>query len=157
MAITAATVVLQFSYWFILEGAAPAEADEASGGLIAIGLSLVPVIFLVLAFGSRHLRPTSAVLRAMALFLVVGVPLAVLDVVVGLTLGYALGGLSALRTPEPSEGVVRARLIAVGAGILYLIVVRWLSPGFALFTGAVIPFALLGLADQSLEGRARLR
>jgi hypothetical protein len=156
LAITAATVLLQFSYWLILDGAAPPVADEVSGGLIALGLALVPFVFLVLAFGSRHPRAAGAVLRAMGLFLVVGVPLAVADVVVGLVLGYALGGLVALRPPAGVEGVGRARGIAVGAGIAYLIVVRLISPGFAVFTGAVLPFTVLGLADQALEGRAEL-
>ena len=147
---------MQFSYWLILDGAAPPEADEVSGGLIAFGLAIVPFVFLILAFVSRNQRSAGGVLRAMGLFLVVGVPIAVADVVVGLVLGYAVGGVAALRPPEGIPGVLRARAIAVVAGVLYLVVVRWISPGFAVFTGAVIPFAVLGLADQALEGRAEL-
>lgn len=156
MAIAAATVLLQFSYWPILTGATGLFRDDPSLGPVYLGLALVPFVFLVLAFGSRHPRASGAVLRGMGLFLLVGLPVgAMAGPLLGVPAGYAVGGITALRPPDGFSRVGRARGIAVFAGLLYLVVMAIVAPLFAAFIGAVLPFAVLGLADQGLEWRAR--
>ena len=158
LVITLATVVMQFAYWPIALGAGLAsETDEtlagASGGLLALGLAMVPFAFMALAFGSRHLRAPGAVLRAMGLFLLVGLPLAVLlNTVVGTMAGLAAGGVVALRR-EDDVHPVRWRWWAVVAATVYLMVLLVVAPEFALISGAVLPFTVLGLVDQAAETR----
>jgi hypothetical protein len=69
--------------------------------------------------------------------------------------GYAVGGITALRPPDGFARVGRTRGIAVAAGLVYLIVMAIVAPFFAAFVGAVLPFAVIGLADQALEWRAQ--
>ncbi len=73
LAITAATGVLQLSYWLVVVGTS--SVDGAGVGAIALGLGLVPFVLLATAFGSRHPRAPGAALRAMGWFLLVGLPL----------------------------------------------------------------------------------
>jgi hypothetical protein len=120
-----------------------------------LGLALVPFVFLVLAFGSFHPRASGGVLKALGLFLVVGLPLGVLGPAIGIPAGYAVGGAFALRPLEGYERVVRTRLIAVAAALLYLGIMWLLSPLFAVYVGAVLPFAVLGLSDQAMIWRSR--
>jgi hypothetical protein len=156
LAIAAATVLLQFSYWPILMGATGLFLDDRSLGPVYLGLALVPFVFLVLAFGSRHPRASGAVLRGMGLFILVGLPVgATVGPLLGVPAGFAVGGITALRPPDGFSRVGRARGIAVLAGLVYLVVVAVLAPLFAAFVGAVLPFTVLGLADQALEWRAR--
>jgi hypothetical protein len=156
LAIAAATVLLQFSYWPILTGATGLFLAERSLGPVYLGLALVPFVFLVLAFGSRHPRASGAVLRGMGLFILVGLPVgAMVGPLLGVPAGYAVGGITALRPPDGFSRVGRARGIAVLLGLVYLVVMAFVAPFFAAFVGAVLPFTVLGLADQALEWRAR--
>jgi hypothetical protein len=52
----------------------PASRTFDGGGLLAFGLALVPLAFGVLAFASRHPSAPAQVLKAMGLFIVIGVP-----------------------------------------------------------------------------------
>jgi hypothetical protein len=156
LAIAAATVLLQFSYWPVLTGATGLFIGERSLGPVYLGIALVPFVFLVLAFGSRHPRASGAVLRAMGLFLLVALPVgATVGPLLGVPAGYAVGGITALRPPDGFARVGRTRGIAVAAGLVYLIVMAIVAPFFAAFVGAVLPFAVIGLADQALEWRAQ--
>jgi hypothetical protein len=153
LALTAATIVLQFSYWTIVAGATAdpdvPEALESGAGMLAFGLAVVPFVFLVLAFASRHPRAPGAALKAMGLFLLIGLPLGLLNVVVGTAVGFAAGGVLALR---PVEGVDtrKRRWIAVLALALYLGVLLLIVPPFGLVSGAVLPLAIHGLVDQAV-------
>jgi hypothetical protein len=156
LAIAATTVLLQFSYWPILMGATGLFLEERSLGPVYLGLALVPFVFLLVAFASRHPRASGAVLRAMGLFIVVALPIgATVGPVLGVPAGFAVGGITALRPPDGFSRVGRARGIAVLAGLVYLTVMAAVAPLFAAFVGAVLPFAVLGLADQALEWRAQ--
>ncbi len=157
VAITAATVVYQFAYWLILSGATGLFLGDPHLGLVWLGLALVPFVFMVLAFGSRHPRASGAVLKAMGLFIVVGLPLGVLGPAIGIPAGTAVGGLVALRRPEEHGGVGKARGIAIALGLVYLFTMWLLAPYFGAFVGAVLPFTVLGLSDQALDWRARER
>ncbi len=154
LAIIAATAAQQFSYWFVLEGTANAEAGGV--GLLALGLALVPFVFMVLAFGSRHPNPPSAILRAMGWFIVVGVPVGLFSTVLGVAVGASLAGVVTL-APLGHVDTRRARYLAVLGLAGYLIVLLVVSPGFAIISGAVLPFAVHGLVDQAIEERAAER
>ena len=78
-AITLATLLLVPAVWSLLAGLVAVAADDdadgpAAGAAIAFGLSLIPFVFIVLAFASEHPRAPGAVLRAMGLCLLVGLP-----------------------------------------------------------------------------------
>jgi hypothetical protein len=166
LALTAATIALQFSYWAIVAGAsadpdAP-EALETGVGMLAFGLALVPFVFLVLTFASRHPRAPTATLKGMGLFLLIGLPVGLVHPAVGAAVGFAAGGVVALRSVDGVD-TRRARWIAVLALAFYLgtlIFLGTLLPalgGFALMSGAVLPFAVHGLVDQALSERAETR
>ncbi|WP_052666401.1 hypothetical protein [Nitriliruptor alkaliphilus] len=151
LAIIAASALYQFSYWPLLAGTA--VADGAGAGLIALGLALVPLVFLTAAFGSRHPNAAGATLRAMGWFLVVGLPLGVLFVpILGAAVGVALGSAVAL-APLETIATRRARYYAVAGVGVYLTVLVVLVPGFAIISAAVLPIAIHGVVDQTLEER----
>lgn len=156
LAIVAASVVLQLSYWPTVVALGAAHADDAvPTELVLFGLAFVPLVFLVLAFASRNPRAPGSVLKAMGLFLLVGLVVALLNPVVGLVAGFGAGGIVTLRPPIGSR-VGRRRVIALVAGCVYLLVILVvLDAGFfALMTGAALPFTVLGMADEVTAGRA---
>lgn len=154
LAITAATSLYQFVYWPIYAGTA---ASEGSGvGLIALGLALVPFVFLTASFATWHPNAPGATLRAMGWFLLVGLPLGVFVPLIGVSIGVSLGAVVAL-APLDDHDTRRARYLAVGGVALYLVVLIALSPGFAVISAAILPIAVHGMIDQGVEERARSR
>ena len=154
LAIALATVVMTISYWAILFARAlgSAEGTSDSGAPFAFGMMLVPFTFITLAFASRQRDAPWAVVKAMGLFAVFGLPLGLVNVVLGLVLGFGLGGVVALRREEVHRW--QLRVIAVLAAVLYTLVVLQLAPPMGIFTGSVVPFVAAGIADQVSEGRA---
>lgn len=155
LVITLATVVMQFAYWPILfaRGAAEDVSSAVSGGMVAFGVALVPFVFMALAFGSRHPRAPSAVLKAMGLSLLVGLPtIVILNVAVGVAAGFAAGGVVALAR-DPELHPLRLRWWAVIGMTVYLFALVLTVPDFAIMSGAVLPFTVLGLVDQAAETR----
>ncbi len=135
-----------------------ADGEEVASGSISVpltvGFVLLPVAFTVMAFVSRHPRPSSATLRAVALTpLAVPVFLVVRDPVSAAVAGLGAGGIVALR-PEPGLGV-RPRIWAVGIMTIYTAVLSYTLQAAAL---SVLPlvFAMLVVADgTALRNRAR--
>ena len=72
-AITIATLVLVPAFWSMLAGFVAVARDEdarpapAAGPAIALGLALIPFVFIALAFLSEHPRAPVAVVKAMGL------------------------------------------------------------------------------------------
>lgn len=152
--VVAASVVMQFSYWFIVSEVVSAgvEGAESSAAPIALGLAVAPFVFLVLAFSSGHPRAPLAVLKAMGLFLVLGLSLGLLDVVLGLVTGFAAGGAVTLRA-RGDDPPVRARGVAVLTASLYVLLLLLLIPSFGVVTGAVLPLMVIAIADQLVDER----
>jgi hypothetical protein len=154
-AITLATLLLVPAYWAILAGAVSAASDQgpapAAGPLIAFGLALVPFSFLVLAFLSEHPRAAGAVVKALALALLVGIPVSALagDAVTGMVAGMGAGGISALRTDR--FDVTKARALAVLAVSVYVFVVVRAAGAVGILVAPALPFASLGVADHLVE------
>jgi hypothetical protein len=159
-AITLATLVLVPAYWFILGGAVSAASDDAAGPgpqagpLIAFGVCLIPFVFLVLAFLSEHPRPPGAVLRAMGLAIVVGIPVSALafDAITGIVAGVGAGGIAALRADPDTNR--RWRVLAVVAVSVYVFVLARTVGVAAVLLAPCLPFTAIGLADHLAQRRA---
>jgi hypothetical protein len=157
-AILLATLVLVVAYWALLVGLVMFASDDPSDGAqaaaaLTFGLALIPFVFIVLAFASGHPRASSAVVKAMGLALLVGIPVSALaaDAVTGIVAGVGAGGIVALRADDDHNW--RARAIAVAAASVYtFILVRTLGE-LALLPAPIFPFTGIGIADHLSERR----
>lgn len=156
-AITLATLLLAPAFWALLSGLVAVASDTpggpSAGAAIAFGLCLIPFVFILLAFASEHPRAPSAAWRAMALCLLVGIPVSALaaDAVTGIVAGVGAGGLVALRLDVAHSRRLRAGGIAIAAAYSFVLV-RIAGP-VALVAAPVFPFTALGLADHFAEWR----
>lgn len=155
-AITLATLVMAPAFWSVLAGVVAVSSDDprapSAGPLIAFGLALVPFVFVVLAFLSEHPRAPGAVLRAMALSLLVGIPVsaAAPDAVTGFVAGLGAGGIAALRA-DPMH-TWKARAAAVASVTLFVFLLVMVSD-VALLLAPALPFTSIGVADHLVERR----
>lgn len=160
-AIMLATLLLLPGYWSLLIGLVSVASEEENapppGPYIAFGLMLVPFVFIALAFLSQHPRAPGAVVRAMALCLLVGIPVSALsnDAVTGLVAGIGAGGVAALRADLAHNW--RARALAVAAATVYAFVLVRVAPDIALLLTPVLPFTVIGVADHLSERRGERR
>jgi hypothetical protein len=158
-AITLATLVLAPALWALLAGLVSVAADDgeaapAAGPAIALGLALLPFAFLVLAFASEHPRAPGAVVRAMGLCLLVGIPVSAIaaDAVTGLVAGVGAGGVAALRADLVHDWRMRAAAVAIGT--VYAFVLARAAGAVVLVAAPIFPFTGIGLADHFTEWRA---
>ncbi len=160
LAITAGTLLFLTAYWSILAGMVDGALDDAeavsgdvgdSAALVAFGLALIPFVFIVLAFLSEHPRAPGAVVKAMGLAVLVGIPASAFaaDAVTGLVAGMGAGGLVALR-PEPDHGW-RPRAVGVIAAAAYTFFLVRGAGVLGLMSAPVLPLTALGLADHYVE------
>jgi hypothetical protein len=154
-AITLATLLLVPAYWFTLNGlvSAAAGAGRNAGPLIAFGLAAMPFVFLVLAFLSEHPRAPGAVLRAMVLAILVGIPVYAVagDAVTWVVAGIGAGGIPALRADLAHDWKPRA--LAVLAASAFVFVLLRTAPTVALLLAPALPFTAIGVADHLSERR----
>lgn len=162
LAITLATIVLLPAFWSILAGlvanATDARADTPdAGAALLVGLAIVPFVFIVLAFASAHPRWPTAVLKAMGLALLVGIPVSAVagDALTGIVAGVGAGGVVALRS-DPGHNW-RARALAVVIGSLYTFVLVRTVGALALLPAPIFAFTGIGIADHLSERRAAER
>jgi hypothetical protein len=159
-AITLATLVLAPAFWSVLAGVVAVGSDDprapAPAPLIAFGLAIIPFVFVVLAFLSEHPRAPGAVLRAMALSLLVGIPVsaAAPDAVTGFVAGLGAGGIVALRADPVHSWKARAAAVAIVTLFVFLLV---MVSDVALLLAPALPFTSIGVADQLVERRAERR
>jgi hypothetical protein len=155
-AITLATLVLAPAFWSVLAGVVAVGSDDprapAPAPLIAFGLALVPFVFIVLAFLSEHPRAPGAVVRAMVLSLLVGIPISAVapDAVTGFVAGLGAGGVAALRADPVHSWKARAAAVAVVTLFVFLLV---MVSDVALLVAPALPFTSIGVADQIVERR----
>jgi hypothetical protein len=156
-AIALATVVLMAAFWSLLAGLVALGSDAPGGPqpapAIAIGLALVPVVFVLLAWLSGVRHPRRAVLRAVGVFVAVGVPVSAIaaDAVTGFVAAAGAGAMCALAADD--EHSRRARVVAVVAATLYTFVLVRTAGTFALVFAPIFPLTGLGVADHLSEGR----
>jgi hypothetical protein len=155
-AITIATLLLVPCFWAVLAGIASATSDDANapspGPLFAFGFSLVPFVFLALAFLSEHPRAPGAVAKALVLAVVVGIPVSAgTDAVTGLVAGLGAGGVAALRADADHNW--KARAFAVLAATVYVFVLLRTVGEIALLMAPILPFTGIGVVDHISERR----
>jgi hypothetical protein len=159
-AILIATLALAPAYWMLLLGlvsvAEDGEGAPPGGPFIAAGLSAIPFVFIALAFFSEHPRWPGAVVRAMLLSLLIGIPVSALaqDAVTGFVAGIGAGGIAALRADLTHSFRTRALAILVVSAFAYL-AVRSIDAVALLLTPA-LPFTALGVADHLSERGAEV-
>jgi hypothetical protein len=147
MWIGVASVVQMVAALSLIAAAELATSDAGRDAAVAsaVGLILVPVVFLVAAFGTGRTDPGFAVFKALGVFLGVALAGGLVTPVIGIGMGFALGGMLVI-APD-GEFVTRARFIAVGILALYLLVLLAVSPSAAIFGVAVLPLFSVALAD----------
>jgi hypothetical protein len=160
-AITLATLVVVPAYWSVLAGLVSLALDDGDAlahpeVAIAVGLSLVPFAFTVLAYFSEQPRVPIAVALAIGAAVLVGVTVSAIaaDAVTGLVAGIGAGGIFALR-PDAEVGL-RPRVVALAVVCAYTFVLAQAAPTLALLPAPFFPFAALGLADHLAERRQEL-
>jgi hypothetical protein len=158
-AIVLTTLLLVPGYWFMLNGlvSAAAGAGRNAGPLIAFGLALVPFVFVVLAFLSEHPRAPGAILRAMVLALLVGIPVYALaaDAVTWVVAGIGAGGIAALRSDQAHDWKPRALAVLVVSAFVFILLRT--APTVALLLAPALPFTAIGVADHLSEVRQERR
>jgi hypothetical protein len=158
-AITVATLVLMPAYWTLLIGTVAVAADSGDAPLaapyIAFGLAVIPFVFVVLAFLSEHPRAPAAVVKSMALTLVIGIPVSAIagDAATGLVAGVGAGGVVALRADADHNR--RSRAIAVILATVYVFVLVRVASEAALLMAAALPLTSIGIADHLSERKVR--
>lgn len=143
-------------YWGILLGLVIGASENPSininpGAAIAFGLAIIPFVFIVLAFLSEHPRAPGAVLRAMGLALLVGIPVSALagDAVSGIVAGVGAGGIVALRADLAHSW--KARAVAVFMAAAYTFILVRAAGAIALLPAPILPFTSIGIADHMSE------
>jgi hypothetical protein len=157
-AITVATLVLVPAFWSILAGLVAVADDESKGGpnagaAIAFGLALIPFVFVVLAFMSEHPRAPGAIVKAMGMCLLVGIPVSAVagDAVTGIVAGVGAGGICALRADDPHNW--QARALGVLFACAYSFVLVRTAGAITLLAAPIFPFTSIGIADHLSEQR----
>jgi hypothetical protein len=157
--ITLATLLLVPAYWMLLAGLVAGRTDAKGGpdpaGAMALGLAVIPFVFLVLAVMSGRARWPGAVAKAMGLAVLVGLPTSALagDAITGIVAGVGAGACVALRRDDVHS--LRTRALAVAFAALYtLVLVRSVS-ALALLPAPILPLTAIGLADHVSERRPR--
>ena len=155
-AITIGTLLLVPAYWALLAGIVGEALDEAEEApdptaAFALGLALIPFVFVVLAFMTEHPRAPSAVIKAMGMSLLVGIPVSALaaDAVSGIVAGVGAGAVVAIR-PEPGHGW-RARAAGIAIATVYTFVLVRTASVLALLPAPIFPLTAVGLADHYVD------
>ena len=121
------------------------DAGRDAAVASAVGLILVPVVFLFAAFGTGKKDPGFAVFKALGVFISVTLVGGLVTPVLGVGMGFALGGMLVIE-PE-GEFVTRARFVAVVVLAFYILVLLVVSPPAAVFGVASLPLLSIALAD----------
>ena len=154
-AITLATLLLAPAVWSLIAGLVAAASDDpdapTAGAAIALGMALLPFVFIVLAFTSEHPQAPGAVVKAMGWCLLVGIPVSALaaDAVTGIVAGVGAGGIASLRSDV--TGAWRARAAAVAIATAYSFVLARVAGPAVVIAAPIFPFTGLGLADHARE------
>lgn len=124
---------------------ATSESGRDAAIASAVGLTLVPVVFSVAAFGTGKTDPGFAVFKALGVFIAVTLAGGLITPAIGIGVGFALGGMLVIQ-PE-GEFVTRPRFIAVAILAAYLLVLILVSPPAAIFGVSVLPLLSVAMAD----------
>jgi len=155
VAVGVATAIGVFSYFSLIQ-AFVASTEDLGQDVVApsffFGMATVPLAFIALAFISRNPSAPMAVLKAMGLFVLVGLPVGLLVPVLGVVAGFGAGAVVALRRDEDQN--LTARIVAVLSAVIYTLLVMLIAVPLGVFTGAFVPFVAVGFGDQYSERKA---
>lgn len=156
--ITVGTLLLVPAYWAMLAGLISAANGTAKGGpdpaaALALGLVVIPLVFVVVAVMSGQPRWPSSVVKGMGLAVAVGIPVSALagDAVTGIVAGVGAGGIVTLRG-DPDHGW-RRRAAAVAFACVYTFVLVRVASALVLLPAPIFPLTAIGLADHWAERR----
>ncbi len=160
LAITLATVAFLPAYWLLLTGlvsGAGGSRGPAPAPSLALGLALIPFVFMILAFASGNARAPGAVVKAMVLAVLVGIPVSALagDAITGIVAGMTAGGAAALRFEGDHDW--KARAIAVAVATVYTYLLIRVAGDTIVLAAPVLPFTCIGVADHIAELRTDRR
>jgi hypothetical protein len=143
------------SFWSLAYGLAVGEAGTPAGSgdattvsvaAVALGIALVPFVFLIATFVSKRVDAPLMVLAGMGLAIAVSLPLlAFRNPLASLIAGYAAGAVFTLSRPAGTSWRNRAfaaagvAAFAVAGMEVAFIATAWLAPA--------MPFTAMGLAD----------
>ena len=138
------------TYVVFLYSLAAASGGEAifAGGVLGIGLGLVPGVFAAAAFVSQNPSIIRSTLKATGLWIAMTLIL-FFDLPTALVAGFGAGGVVAFRKVEPAT--YKSRVLAVATCVVYTFVLNRIFPQVGLFAGAPLPFAAIGFADMYME------
>jgi hypothetical protein len=148
------TAVMQLSYvplilvWQAAIGGADLDPG-LMGQALGFGLGVMPIVFITVAFVSRHLQAPRAVLKAMALCIVVGGPLFLMSPILGAAGGYVAGGTVALRV-DFGPRAMQARIVAAVAVVLGVMLLVLTIPLAGAIAGGLTPFLMLAYSDHRI-------
>jgi len=155
--ITLATLLLVPGYWAMLAGLV-ASSSKAKGGpdpgaALALGVVVIPFVFIVLAVMSGQRRWPGVVAKAMGMSVLIGIPVSAIagDAITGIVAGVGAGACIALRRDEGHS--LRTRIAAVAFAALYTLILVRSASLFALLPAPVLPLTAIGVADQISERR----
>ena len=147
MALTLGTVVLMFSYFAYAAAFRSVEGRTTiDAGLVGLAVLIAPFVFVVVALVSRNARP-KLVLWAMLLLVLVAFPIGLLAPILGASAGFGVGIALVLAQPDIAH-VLRRRILGVLFAVAYTFVLLLIATPAGVFTGAVLPAILVGLADE---------
>lgn len=157
LAIGIGTILQAISFGSLLLGAVASQSDtpEAGGPAFAIGFAIIPLVLVVVTFGSGTLGPAGAVLKGMGLWLLVALPLSLANPVTGICAGFTAAAAVTLRRAEGIPFKPRVAAIVMAAGYVTLLVV--VLPQAGVFAGAVTPLLAIRGADIWSEREAAKR
>lgn len=150
-----ATLIMLGSYFLFIYALAAASGSETTfaGGLLGIGLGLVPGVFAAAAWVSQNPHTIRSTLAASGFWLVAVLIIGYFSLPIGLIAGFGAGGVIAFRLgPEHSR---RTRTIALALCVLYAAALMAISFQTGLFGAAPLPFVAIALADLYSERSAR--
>jgi hypothetical protein len=153
LAIGLGTMVIVVSYSSILIAIVAARSDtpEAASPAFALGLALVPIVFVTVAFISGRRAAPIAVLKALGLWLLVALPLGIFNPVFGLCAAFGIGGVVTLKENETASWIIRT--VAVILVAAYSLLMVFIIPALGLLSGGLLPLAALGIADYYTRNR----
>lgn len=144
---TLGTVVLMFSYFAYAAAFRSVDGQTTiDAQLVGLAVLIAPFVFVVVALVSRNARP-KLVLLAMLLLVLIGLPVGLLSPILGASAGFGVGIALVLAQPDITN-VLRRRILGVLFAVAYTFVLLVVVTPAGVFTGAVLPPILVGLADE---------
>jgi hypothetical protein len=120
---------------------------------VGIALALAPFAFVVIGFVSRNPRAPKLVLWSMGLLIVLGLTFGLISPVLGAAVGFGVGAALTLNRLDLPD-LMRNRMVAVAFASAYTLLLLIVATPAGVFTGALLPPLIVGLADEFTAWRA---